>query len=44
MKKLAFLASVMFVVLTFLGAGYVLLHRGSVNAGHAQDKRRVTPM
>ena len=35
MKELAFLTSVVFAALTFLGAGYVLLHHGSVNAGYA---------
>lgn len=35
MKKLAFLLSVLFVVLTFAGAIYVLYHKGAVNAGYA---------
>lgn len=35
MKKIMFTLSVLFVVLTFVGAGYVLYNAGSVNAGYA---------
>lgn len=35
MKKLAFIASIVFIVFTFIGAGYVLFNRGEVNAGYA---------
>ncbi|USF29977.1 hypothetical protein [Clostridium sp. MD294] len=35
MKKLVWLLSVVFVILTFLGAGYVLYYNGAVNAGYA---------
>ena len=34
-KKLAFTLSVVFIILTFIGAGYVLFNGGKVNAGYA---------
>ena len=35
MKKIMLALSVLFIVLTFVGAGYVLYNAGSVNAGYA---------
>lgn len=35
MKKILLLSSVLCIVLTFVGAGYVLSRQGSVNAGYA---------
>ena len=35
MKKTALVLSVIFTVLTFIGAGYVLYNRGQVNAGYS---------
>lgn len=35
MKKIALTASILFIILTFIGAGYVLYNRGQVNAGYA---------
>lgn len=35
MKKVALIVSVIFIILTFVGAGYVLYHGGNVNAGYA---------
>ena len=35
MKKAAFAMSILFMILTFCGAGYVLYHHGEVNAGYA---------
>ena len=35
MKKIALVLSVIFIILTFIGAGYVLYNRGQVNAGYA---------
>ena len=35
MKKTALVLSVIFIILTFVGAGYVLYNRGRVNAGYA---------
>lgn len=35
MKKIALVLSIIFIVLTFLGAGYVLSNGGRVNAGYA---------
>jgi hypothetical protein len=35
MKKMAFVFSVLFVILTFVGAGYVIYNDGKVNAGYA---------
>lgn len=34
-KKLALILSVVFIILTFIGAGYVLLNGGKVNAGYS---------
>lgn len=34
-KKLALALSVIFIILTLVGAGYVLLNGGKVNAGYA---------
>lgn len=35
MKKVALILSIIFTVLTFLGAGYVIYSGGRVNAGYA---------
>lgn len=35
MKKLFFVFSILFVLLTFVGAIYVVCHRGEANAGYA---------
>jgi hypothetical protein len=35
MKKLVLTLSIIFIVLTFVGAGYVLYSGGKVNAGYA---------
>lgn len=35
MKKFALIMSIIFTVLTFVGAGYVLYNGGRVNAGYA---------
>jgi len=35
MKKLVLLLSVVFIILTFVGATYVLYHKGTVNAGYS---------
>ncbi len=35
MKKTALALSIIFIILTFIGAGYVLYNRGQVNAGYA---------
>lgn len=35
MKYVALALSIIFTLLTFLGAGYVLYHGGKVNAGYA---------
>ncbi|MCM1536587.1 MAG: hypothetical protein NC126_11765 [Clostridium sp.] len=35
MKKIALASSIIFTILTFVGAAYVLYNRGSVNAGYA---------
>lgn len=35
MKKASLIGSVLFTILTFFGAGYVLLNNGTVNAGCA---------
>jgi hypothetical protein len=35
MKEALFLLSAIFVILPFLGAGYVLVHDGQVSAGYA---------
>ena len=34
-KKLALTLSVVFIILTFIGAGYILLNNGKINAGYA---------
>ena len=34
-KKIAFVTSIIFTVLTFVGAVYVLINHGQVNAGYA---------
>lgn len=35
MKRAALIAGWIFVILTFAGGGYVLLHHGEANAGYA---------
>ena len=35
MKKAALIAGIIFLVLTFIGGGYVLINHGQVNAGYA---------
>ncbi len=35
MKKLTLALSILFIILTFVGAGYVLYNGGNVNAGYA---------
>ena len=35
MEKIALVLSIIFIILTFIGAGYVLYHGGRVNAGYA---------
>lgn len=35
MKKIYKYFSIIFVILTFIGAGYVLINKGNVNAGYA---------
>lgn len=35
MEKTALALSIIFIVLTFIGAGYVIYHGGRVNAGYA---------
>lgn len=35
MKKFAHIISILFMLLTFAGAGYVLINHGQVNAGYA---------
>lgn len=34
-KRLSFVLSLVFIILTFVGAGYVLFNDGKVNAGYA---------
>ena len=34
-KRFALIMSIIFMILTFVGAGYVLLNHGLVNAGYA---------
>lgn len=34
-KKLALTLSEVFIILTFIGAGYILLNNGKINAGYA---------
>ena len=38
MKKIAFMSSTVFIILTFVGAGYVLCSNGKANAGYAVVK------
>ena len=35
MKKLLLILSIVFIILTFVGAIYVLINKGTVNAGYA---------
>ncbi len=35
MNKFALVMSIIFMILTFVGAGYVLINHGQVNAGYA---------
>ncbi len=35
MKKVAMALSIIFIILTFVGAGYVLYNGGKANAGYA---------
>lgn len=35
MKTLLFALTIIFIILTFVGAGYVLMNKGTVNAGYA---------
>lgn len=35
MEKVALALTIIFILLTFIGAGYVLYHGGKVNAGYA---------
>ena len=35
MKKAALILSIIFIILTFVGAGYVLYNGGKANAGYA---------
>ena len=35
MKKILLALTIVFTVLTFIGAGYVILSNGAVNAGYA---------
>ena len=35
MKKLLFILGIIFAILTFIGAGYVIANKGTVNAGYA---------
>ena len=35
MKRFALILSVVFIIFTFLGAGYVLYNRATANAGYA---------
>lgn len=34
-KKVVLILSIVFIILTFIGAGYVLLNGGKANAGYA---------
>lgn len=34
-RKIALILSVIFIILTFVGAGYILFNDGKVNAGYA---------
>lgn len=35
MKRLLSILSITFIILTFVGGGYVIVNRGAVNAGYA---------
>ena len=35
MKKILLLLGIVFTILTFVGAGYVLINKGTVSAGYA---------
>lgn len=35
MKKILLALCILFIILTFIGAGYVLINKGHVNAGYA---------
>ena len=35
LKKVLLVLSIFFIILTFAGAGYVLLHKGQVSAGYS---------
>ncbi len=35
MSKSAWIMGVLFLILTFVGGGYVIINRGQVNAGYA---------
>lgn len=35
MKKAALILGIIFLILTFMGSGYVLVNHGQVNAGYA---------
>ena len=35
MKKVALALSIIFIILTFVGAGYIIYNGGKVNAGYA---------
>ncbi len=34
-KKILFALTILFIILTFIGAGYVIASKGTVNAGYA---------
>lgn len=34
-NKLVWVMGIIFLILTFVGSGYVLMHQGEVNAGYA---------
>ena len=35
MKKIALILGIIFLILTFIGGGYVMINHGQVNAGYA---------
>ncbi|MDE6455699.1 MAG: hypothetical protein K2L38_07340 [Dysosmobacter sp.] len=35
MRKAAFILGIIFLILTFIGGGYVLINHGEINAGYA---------
>ncbi len=35
MRKILFILSAVFIILTFVGSGYVLINKGTVSAGYA---------